>query len=124
MKEYRVVVNKDDFLKLGKYNVYNIKRDENYLVFYTDEKSFQIIKNQIEIIDYENVIRKKLKVFFKKNLINLICLFIIVVLLINQSIAVKDIKFIGYNTYDSKVESFLIERLKKVGPFYYLDDTL
>jgi len=124
MREYRVVVSKNDFSKLRKHNIYNIKRKADQLIFYTDEKSFKQIQNQIVIIEYENILRKRFKSFFKKNLINLISLFIIVVLLINQSIAVREIKFTGYNTYDEEVESFLLKRLKKVGPFYYLDDSL
>lgn len=124
MKEFKAKIPKDESSKLSKKNIANIKIKDNDLHFYTNDKSIKELIKEIETIEYEDILKKRLKAFIKKHVISLIAIFIIILLLINQSIAVKEIRFINYNTYDSEVETFVIERLKKVGPFYYLDDTL
>ena len=124
MKEYKAKISINDSSKLSGKHIKNIKKKDDELFFYTDDKSIKVLMQEIDNIEYDNIFKKRLMTFLKKHLISLVALFIITLLLINQSIAIREIRFINYNTYDKEVETFLEERLKKIGPFYYLDDSL
>jgi len=124
MRGIKVKVNAKESSKLSKKNINNIKKKDENLIFYTDESGIKDLISEIENIEYENILKKRIKYFFQKHLITVIALIIIVILLINQSVAITEIRFINYNTYDENVQSFLENKLKKVGPFYYLDDSL
>ncbi|HHU55456.1 MAG TPA: hypothetical protein GXZ48_02035, partial [Acholeplasmataceae bacterium] len=124
MKEYKVTISKEDLSKINRKNISHLRKHEDYYTFYTDAESLNKLTQEIENLHYYNVLQHKTKNILKKHLITLISLFILVLLLINQSLSVKEIKFINYNTYDEEVETFLLERLKKRGPFYYLNENL
>lgn len=124
MKEYKAKIPKEESSKLSRKKITNVKVNNDDVYFYTNDSSIKQLIKEIEAIEYEDILRKRLKAFLKKHLISIISIFIIIILLINQNIAVKEIRFINYNTYDEDVEAFVIERLKKIGPFYYLNDSL
>ncbi|HEY8444560.1 MAG TPA: sporulation protein YqfD [Bacilli bacterium] len=124
MKEYKVYTSSANLSKINKKNISHLRKNNERISFYTDEKSLKKLLEELEDIEYYNVIHKKVRYILRKHLITIISLFIIVILLINQSISVREIRFINYNTYNEDVEEFLMQKLKKRGPFYYLNDDL
>lgn len=124
MKEYKATINKKDVSKLSKRQVENISYKNDELSFRTDEKNIKDLIDKIENMKYVNVVKMKIKRLMHKYLISIISLLIICLLLINQNISVREIKFVNYDTYDEEVEAYLHKYLKKVGPFYYLNADL
>ena len=124
MKEYKAIISKDDAIKLSKRPIKNIKYKNEELSFHTDEKNIKELIDKIENIKYVNILKKKIKIVLQKYIISIISLFIICLLLINQNVSVREIRFVNYDTYDEEVETYLQQYLKKVGPFYYLNTEL
>lgn len=124
MRDYKALINKKDLPKLSKRKVKNLNLKDETLSFQTDEKNIRELITKIENIKYYHILKTKLKALLKKYLISIIAFFIIIILLINQNISVREIKFLNYDTYNEEVEAYLKTYLKKVGPFYYLNSDL
>lgn len=118
--KYNVTINKEDILKLNNVEISEVIPDENELNFKTNDQSLKFILNKIEKIKYENIRKKKILSFLKKYCISIIFLFLMILLLINDSLIVKEIVFVNENTYDQEVVNYIKQNYKKVFVFNYL----
>lgn len=124
MIDYKAKISSNDASKLSNKRIRNIKKIDDYLYFKTDNSGVNQLISELNNIEYENIYKKRIKHTFKKHLISIIFLFVLVGLLFNQSLSINEIRFINYNTYDQEVELFIKDNLKKVGPFYYLNESI
>jgi hypothetical protein len=124
MKDFKVEIDAKDISKLSRSDLKNLNQKKNKVSFFTDERNIKELIKKIDDISYQNVLKQKIKNLLSKYIITIISLIIIGLLLINQSQSIKEIKFVNYNTYDPEVETYLYSYLKKVGPFYYLNESL
>lgn len=126
--KYDVTINKDDINKINNsikhFEIEEIERINDNIKFKTNEKSLKMLIKNIEKIEYENIRKKKVLNFFKKYFISIIFLFLMVLLLINDSLIIKEVVFINKNTYDENVKNYIENNFKKVLCFNYLNEPI
>lgn len=118
--KYNVQIKKDDLSKINKKVIKNIVIDEENIRFKTNAKSLQLLLNDISDIKYNNMRKQKIMGFLKKYFISIIALIILFILLINNMLIVKKVKFIKENTYNQEVVDYINENCFKIGIFKYL----
>lgn len=126
--KYDVTINKDDINKINSsitnFEIEEITRIDNDIKFKTNDKSLRKLLKNIERIEYENIRKKKILNFLKKYFISIIFLFLIALLLINDSLIVKEVVFINENTYDENVKKYIENNYKKVLCFNYMTESI
>lgn len=126
--KYDVKINKNDINKINKskthFEIEEIESINDDIKFKTNEKSLKRLIENIEKIEYENIRKKKVYNFLKKYFISIIFLFLMVLLLVNDSLIIKEVVFINENTYDENVQNYIENNFKKVLCFNYLNEPI
>ena len=114
--KYDVKINKNDINKINKskthFEIEEIESINDDIKFKTNEKSLKRLIENIEKIEYENIRKKKVYNFLKKYFISIIFLFLMVLLLVNDSLIIKEVVFINENTYDENVQNYIENNFK------------
>ena len=123
MKRFFVSTRSENLDKLNHFSVYRLRTNEGKLQFYCNKKTFEKIKDEVEV-EYLDLYKEKFNSIIRKHLITIISIILISLLLINQSIAINRIEFTEPDTYDKKVVESLDKYYRKIGPFNYLTTSL
>ena len=116
-----IKIKKGDFDKFSNIKKENVKWIDNDISFNLSKKDFNRISKE-EIIEYHY--QKNIFNFIKKHIILIIGVLIVFTLLGIQFNSIRNIIFINTDTYDQEVYDYLHEKMKKVGPFYFLKEGL
>lgn len=118
---YLISMPKDVFLKL-RINSYQLKIDNENVIFFAYKIDKNIKNNpEIKIIDQHQCLFVSI---FKNRFITSLSIFFILLLFLTSTLFIREIDFSDSSTYNYMVLSDLKSYLKKVGPFYYIDNNL
>lgn len=120
MKNYNVELPKESIDYINKLNIKDVKIKENKILFKTDKKSLNILKNKFEYIYFANSLKVLLKNVLNNYIVTLFGCFIFLFVMFFISKSITEINFIDENTYNSEVYDYVNVSLKKVGYFRFL----
>ncbi len=123
--KYYASTSKKNLRYLSNKKVNNVKLDDDRITFEVNDKSLELLLNDITELSYFNKRKTKIIIFLKKYLISILCILILFVFIINEQFVIKKIVFINENTYNKEVVDYLYENyLEKKLFYYYLSDSI
>ncbi|MFA7435505.1 MAG: sporulation protein YqfD [Bacilli bacterium] len=123
IKKFHCYLDKSNLELLSKFKIYNLKVIDDYLSFYCDKFTLDQLSTIIEV-EYEEVLVIKIKRFFRKYLISILGICLIILALVNQSKSIVGVRFTNSDTYNEEILNYLDKYYKKIGPFSYLNSDL
>lgn len=124
MKIYNVELPKKSLDYINKLNIKDVKIEEDKILFKTDKKSLNILKNKFEYVYFTNSFKALLKNVINNYIVTLFGGFIFLFVMVFISKSITEINFVDENTYNSDVYDCVNESLKKVGYFRFLKNDL
>lgn len=124
MKSYKVEIDKKDLNLISGLDIKNLIVGDEKITFVTDKKTLNILKNNFDNVYFVNILFSRMKEVVSKHFVTLIGAFAFAFVMIFISKTITEITFVDSNTYDYEVENYVISRMKKVGPFSFLNDDL
>lgn len=126
---YRITVPKDEFLQSGLEKGYHFKIIGNQIngeqvTFVTNRENLDRLLIQFPDLNYSRrfIYFWKFKVIPK--IISVICIILIIILFWSSSSLIREITFKHEENFSQKVYDFVYQRLRKVGPFYFMKEGL
>ncbi len=119
---YRVTIPKKDFINEGPEVGFNFKIIDDQITFVTTKDNLRSLLDK-----YPNLIYSRRFVHLWKSkvipkIISIIFIVLIMILFLSSNSLIREISFKNEELHDEKVYDFVYERLRKIGPFYFLKD--
>lgn len=124
MKIYNVELDKKELDFISGLEIKDLKIYNDKIKFRTNKKTLNILKNEFEYIYFENLFKNKIKKAFFNHVVTIFGCFAFVFVMIFISKTITEITFLDTDTYNEEVYKYVEDRLKKVGPFRFLDENL
>lgn len=124
MKIYSVELPKSSLDFVNKLNIKDLVIKDDKICFKTDKKSLNILKNKFEYIYFVNNLKSLFKNVISNHIVTLFGVFIFAFCITFISKTITEIKFSDTNTYNEDVYESVVDNLKKVGPFRFLNKDL
>lgn len=123
LKKHFCYTSIDNLEILSKYKIKYLNRKDDILYFYIDHNTYELLKTII-YLETREIRYSKILNFFKKQLITIIGVILIILALINQSKSIVGVKFTNTDTYNEEIINYLEKYYKIIGPYKYLNASL
>lgn len=124
MKIYSVELPKNSLDFVNKLNIKDLVIKDDKISFKTDKNSLNILKNKYEYVYFANNLKSLFKNVISNHIVTLFGMFSFIFVIVFISKTITEIKFTNSNTYNEDVYESVVDNLKKVGPFRFLNKDL
>lgn len=124
LKRYYIELNEEHISLISKLNISKLEKKNGKISFNIDHDSFVSLQKSLPQLTYRDRYKTKIKYLFTRRIISIIGIFLLIIILINQSFTITQVEFIDKDLYDEKVLSYLDYFYRKIGPFKYLNASI
>lgn len=121
---YQIAIDEEDLLTVQDFKIYNVKKKENKIIFNCQKDTLKSLKQ----LDIKYEVEDKISNFINKNKIkisiSLIFLMLILSIYTLNQFLIREISFTNQDYYNYEIYEYVSHNVKKIGPFYFLEDSI